>query len=215
CVYYSRQRTTSASVCFLVCFYASPHPLHLPSFPTRRSSDLTRSRISTAAPTTRSSPATTPTSRPGPTTPWKWARRSPSPPASSSSSTRRTPSRSSNASRRPRKADPETEHPAPLAAAEVSLPGELAADVADAEAAPATEHPAPLAAAECSRPGALAADVADAETALAAFDSHAAARLGAQSPALGPMNAVLLRTESAASSQIEDLTVGARQLALA
>ena len=57
--------------------------------------------------------------------------------------------------------------------------------------------------------------MADAETALAAFDSHAAARLGAQSPALGPMNAVLLRTESAASSQIEDLTVGARQLALA
>src|SRR5699024_9849814 len=145
----------------------------------------TRSRISTAAPTTRSSPATTPTSRPGPTTPWKWARRSPSPPASSSSSTRRSPSRSSNASRRPRKADPETEHPAPLAAAEFSLPGELAADVADAE------------------------------TALAAFDSHAAARLGAQGPALGPMNAVLLRTESAASSQIEDLTVGARQLALA
>lgn len=57
--------------------------------------------------------------------------------------------------------------------------------------------------------------MADAETSLAAFDSHAAARLGAQSPALGPMSAVLLRTESASSSQIEDLTVGARQLALA
>lgn len=75
--------------------------------------------------------------------------------------------------------------------------------------------PAVLAGAEFSLPGELAADVADAETALTAFDSHAAARLGAGSPALGPMSAVLLRTESASSSQIEDLTVGARQLALA
>lgn len=64
-------------------------------------------------------------------------------------------------------------------------------------------------------PGGLAADVADAETSLTAFDAHAAARLGAGNPALGPMSAVLLRTESASSSQIEDLTVGARQLALA
>ena len=64
-------------------------------------------------------------------------------------------------------------------------------------------------------PGDLAADIADAETALAAFDAHAAASLGADHPALGPMSAVLLRTESASSSQIEDLTVGARQLALA
>lgn len=68
---------------------------------------------------------------------------------------------------------------------------------------------------ELALPGALAADVADAETALAAFDAHAAARLGTGNPALGPMSAVLLRTESASSSQIEDLTVGARQLALA
>ena len=64
-------------------------------------------------------------------------------------------------------------------------------------------------------PGDLAADVADAETALTAFGAHAATRLGAGHPALGPMSAVLLRTESASSSQIEDLTVGARQLALA
>ena len=66
-----------------------------------------------------------------------------------------------------------------------------------------------------SLPGDLAADVADAETALASFAAHAATRLGADNPALGPMSAVLLRTESASSSQIEDLTVGARQLALA
>lgn len=78
--------------------------------------------------------------------------------------------------------------------------------------------PAPLAGAEPyspSLPGDLAADVADAEKALTTFDAHAIARLGADNPALGPMSAILLRTESASSSQIEDLTVGARQLALA
>ncbi|WP_164740398.1 Fic family protein [Brachybacterium saurashtrense] len=64
-------------------------------------------------------------------------------------------------------------------------------------------------------PSDLAADVADAENALTAFDAHAIARLGADDPALGPMSSILLRTESASSSQIEDLTVGARQLALA
>jgi Fic family protein len=64
-------------------------------------------------------------------------------------------------------------------------------------------------------PGDLAADVAGAEQKLATFDLHARDRLGGQSPALGPMSAILLRTESASSSQIEDLTVGARQLALA
>lgn len=64
-------------------------------------------------------------------------------------------------------------------------------------------------------PGDLAADVADGERALTAFGLHAATRLGADNPALGPMSTILLRTESASSSQIEDLTVGARQLALA
>jgi len=63
--------------------------------------------------------------------------------------------------------------------------------------------------------GDLAADVADAEQALTAFDAHARAELGSENPALGPMSAILLRTESASSSQIEDLTIGARQLALA
>ena len=82
---------------------------------------------------------------------------------------------------------------------EATLPARLAGD-------------APLA---LALPGDLAADVADAEQALAAFDAHALARLGSDSPALGPMSAILLRTESASSSQIEDLTVGARQLALA
>src|SRR5690625_3200881 len=61
----------------------------------------------------------------------------------------------------------------------------------------------------------LAADLDEASTALAAFDVYSRAVLGAQSATLGPMSAVLLRTESASSSQIENLTVGARQLALA
>ncbi|GAB3654810.1 Fic family protein [Zhihengliuella somnathii] len=63
--------------------------------------------------------------------------------------------------------------------------------------------------------GALSADTEEAVAALTAFDRYAASRLGAQSPTLGPMSSVLLRTESTSSSQIENLTVGARQLALA
>lgn len=75
--------------------------------------------------------------------------------------------------------------------------------------------PAPLADLALALPSDLAADVADAEAALVAFDAHSAAVLGPDSQAIGPMSSVLLRTESASSSQIEDLTVGARQLALA
>lgn len=66
-----------------------------------------------------------------------------------------------------------------------------------------------------SLPSDLAADIEEASAALARFDDHTRARLGAESPALGPMSSILLRTESASSSQIENLTVGARQLALA
>jgi Fic family protein len=64
-------------------------------------------------------------------------------------------------------------------------------------------------------PSALAAEVEEATAALVRFDLYAAARLGSASPTLGPMSAVLLRTESASSSQIEHLTAGARQLAVA
>jgi len=61
----------------------------------------------------------------------------------------------------------------------------------------------------------LAAEVAEAAAALASFDTYARASLGPASPSLGPMASILLRTESASSSQIENLTAGARQLALA
>lgn len=75
--------------------------------------------------------------------------------------------------------------------------------------------PARIASLELPIPADLAADVADAELALARLDAHATATLGPDHAGLGPMSSILLRTESASSSQIEDLTVGARQLALA
>lgn len=64
-------------------------------------------------------------------------------------------------------------------------------------------------------PAGLAADTEEAAAALSRFDDHARAVLGESSPSLGPMSSILLRTESTSSSQIENLTVGARQLALA
>ncbi len=64
--------------------------------------------------------------------------------------------------------------------------------------------------------GVDSADVEDATRQLVEFDHHAQRTLGTGgSPALGPMTAVLLRTESASSSQIEQLTTSAKQLALA
>lgn len=61
----------------------------------------------------------------------------------------------------------------------------------------------------------ITADLDEATQALVAFDQYARVRLGADNPTLGPMAAILLRTESASSSQIELLTTSARQLALA
>lgn len=63
--------------------------------------------------------------------------------------------------------------------------------------------------------GQMTADIEDATRQLVEFDTHAQKRLGTDSPALGPMTAILLRTESASSSQIEQLTTSAKQLALA
>ncbi|MDO9379254.1 MAG: Fic family protein [Nocardioidaceae bacterium] len=53
----------------------------------------------------------------------------------------------------------------------------------------------------------------EAASSVTRFDEHSTARLGGTE--IGPVDAVLLRTESASSSQIENLTVGARQLAMA
>lgn len=63
--------------------------------------------------------------------------------------------------------------------------------------------------------GELAADLADAEATIRRFDAHGIAVLGAAAAELGPMSAILLRTESASSSQIERLTASARAIAAA
>jgi Fic family protein len=60
-----------------------------------------------------------------------------------------------------------------------------------------------------------AADFEDATLAIHEFDRYALGRLGSSDPAFAPMSAILLRTESASSSQIEQLTTSAKQLALA
>ncbi|WP_284251470.1 Fic family protein [Litorihabitans aurantiacus] len=58
-----------------------------------------------------------------------------------------------------------------------------------------------------------AARVGEAAVEMARFDAEASSIFGDSE--IAPITSVLLRSESAASSQIEDLTVGARQLALA
>ncbi|MDZ7931144.1 MAG: Fic family protein [Rhodococcus sp. (in: high G+C Gram-positive bacteria)] len=60
----------------------------------------------------------------------------------------------------------------------------------------------------------MLAESEDALREIVRFDQYASLRLG-PSTELAPMSSVLLRTESAASSRIENLTVGARALALA
>lgn len=75
--------------------------------------------------------------------------------------------------------------------------------------------PARIAAWTPTLPAELGADVEDATRALAAFDTHSVRTLGVDDPAVGPMATILLRTESASSSQIENITTSAKQLALA
>lgn len=65
-----------------------------------------------------------------------------------------------------------------------------------------------------SFPAEMLADVEDATRQLVEFDRHAKDVLSSDNPTLGPMAAILLRTEAASSSQIEQLTTSARQLAL-
>lgn len=61
----------------------------------------------------------------------------------------------------------------------------------------------------------LLTDIEEATLRLHEFDFFARSTLGEQSLTLGPMSAILLRTESSSSSQIEHLTTTAKQLALA
>jgi len=64
-------------------------------------------------------------------------------------------------------------------------------------------------------PAELAADLDEASSSLSALDASAATAWPGGDTQITPMSAILLRTESTSSSQIEQLTVGARQLALA
>ncbi|MDR1791808.1 MAG: Fic family protein [Propionibacteriaceae bacterium] len=73
--------------------------------------------------------------------------------------------------------------------------------------------PASIATLDLQLPSGLAADVHDATTAMARLDAYVSAKFG--TTALAPMQTVLMRSESASSSEIEYLTVGARQLAIA
>ena len=63
--------------------------------------------------------------------------------------------------------------------------------------------------------GELASLVEDASGKIRDFDKKARMVLGSENPMLGPMSSILLRTESASSSQIEQITSSAKQLALA
>lgn len=74
---------------------------------------------------------------------------------------------------------------------------------------------ASIAAWSASVPNELGADVEDATREVVDFDGYLLRRLGPGHPTIGPMSAILLRTESASSSQIENLTTSAKQLALA
>ncbi|QSP96612.1 hypothetical protein BLI009_05790 [Bifidobacterium longum subsp. infantis] len=54
----------------------------------------------------------------------------------------------------------------------------------------------------------------EAAHALGRFDAYAAVKFGTSGHEISPMASILLRTESTSSSQIENLTVGAKKLAL-
>jgi Fic family protein len=73
--------------------------------------------------------------------------------------------------------------------------------------------PARIANAQFRITPALAADAEDAGATILRLDAYVSAKFGDSE--IAPMQSVLLRSESAASSQIENLTVGARQLAIA
>ncbi len=66
-------------------------------------------------------------------------------------------------------------------------------------------------------PASLLAESEDARVGIARFDAYVSAQLdhGDSAREIGPLASILLRTEAASSSQIEQITVGALQLAVA
>ncbi|MDY6054523.1 Fic family protein [Micrococcus sp.] len=75
--------------------------------------------------------------------------------------------------------------------------------------------PARIAELEVSLPPELSAEAEDALAEILRFDAETTRALPGLTGDLAPLDAVLLRTESASSSQIEHITAGARALALA
>lgn len=71
-----------------------------------------------------------------------------------------------------------------------------------------------IAGAEVNLPTRLLTQCSEAASELARFDEHLSGVLGEGVDGTGPLASVLLRTESASSSQIENITVGAREIAL-
>ena len=59
-------------------------------------------------------------------------------------------------------------------------------------------------------PADLSADIEDAAKTLLVFDQYASSHLHQSGAILGPMSAVLLRTEAQSSSQIEQISVGVK-----
>lgn len=74
--------------------------------------------------------------------------------------------------------------------------------------------PAMLAEYKFDIPTDISANMEEAAHALGRFDAYAAVKFGTSGHEISPMASILLRTESTSSSQIENLTVGAKKLAL-
>ncbi|WP_244930312.1 Fic family protein [Nocardioides sp. W7] len=73
----------------------------------------------------------------------------------------------------------------------------------------------PIADAVFDLPASVAAEAGDALNEITRFDAELSSRQGTYGVEFAPLAAVLLRTESASSSQIENVTAGAKALALA
>lgn len=118
-------------------------------------------------------------------------------------------------------ADPVLRLPVPAAGSEEHIwharrrPGISTREMRRQQGAYQSATPADLSQWTPSIPAPLAADLDEATQALVDFDTYTLRTLGPHSTAIGPMSAILLRTESSSSSEIEQLTSSAKQLALA
>lgn len=80
--------------------------------------------------------------------------------------------------------------------------------------APTDQRHPKIAALDFPLPSSTAALLSEAVGELSLLGSHSRSAFGSGAPLIGPTSAMLLRIEASSSSQIENLIVGARQLAL-